>query len=146
MIREEDAMGDAQAEGESSPARVPDLRPWQAAALAEIDGLAIDAEAEGCRSPAPGTLATAREVMQACARADLSQPLVDHDSAAGVEIYLKEGDSALLIAIREDGDVCVFREGPGPGDRGRDRRQAGGGEWVDWLSDHLRRLGPASPG
>lgn len=112
---------------------------WLSDVSARIDELAVEAQEEGILAPSERTLSFAQDAISICAAAGVTEPAVEHDDEGGIEIYLKEGLSALLVAIQANDVLTVF--GDDTQEQWRSRYLLSGSTW----KRHLARLAGELP-
>jgi hypothetical protein len=112
---------------------------WLPDVSARIDELAAEAQEEGIPAPSGRTLSFAQDAISICAAVGVTEPAVAHDDEGGIEIYLKEGSSALLIAIQANDVLTVF--GDDTQEQWRSRYLLSGSAW----KRHLARLAGELP-
>jgi hypothetical protein len=112
---------------------------WLPEASAEIEALYNGSAIENQSTcPSREVADCALELVRICQLEGTSDPAISHDDEGGIEIFLKEGNSALLLAIRANGLLQIF--GDSKNEQWRGRYSLPGDAWKRHLRTFLLDL------
>jgi hypothetical protein len=119
---------------------MPTTRPdadWLSEAKKELGTIAA-AASEGLLDPSKPTCGYAASVLDLCAEFPLSEPAVVHDDEGGFELFFKEGNKALLLAVTADHKLQVF--GDSKKEQWRAHYSLQGSVWKRYLPTFLQDM------